>query len=205
MNELAQLQESCLVLEEQAGLLPAMKIAREGHFIPLSGIGEQASSDEYYADKHDYFRDKTRDAYFSVQDVELRKKLIAAQRGIDAYIIRSFETDIAVVIDAVSVATAKTRNQPWMKAAVIAVGAMAIGYGSFAFGGAIAGAIAGCSYGKGVLSKAKNDAKIELEQAAQELEQVRNNQAQRLLRPESFSRSEEITGLRENYLDCESA
>ena len=205
MNDLKQLREACLVLEEQAGLSQAMERAREGRFIPLGAMGEEASPDEYFADERDYFRQKARDAYFSVPDAELRKKLIAAQRKIENHIMGSYETDIAAANRAVLVATAKTRNEPWVKAAAFAVGAVAVGYWAFSLVGAIAGAIGGFFLGQGVLSEAKNEAIIELEQATQELEQARKDQAQRSLWPECFSRSEEITGEREEHLDHELA
>lgn len=205
IDALKQLQEVCLVLEEEAGISKAMERAREGRFIPLGAMGEEASPDEYFADEHDHFRDKARDAYFSVQDVELRKKLITAQRKIDSYVMRSFEADIAAANQAVSSATAKMQNQPWTKAAVFAVGAVAVGYWAFGLVGAIAGAVGGFFLGQGVVSEAKSNAIIEVNQATQELEDARKERAQRSLWPECFSRSEEITGEREQHLDGESA
>jgi hypothetical protein len=182
-----------------------MERAREGRFIPLDAMGEKASPDEYFADEHDYFRGKTRDAYFSVQDVELRERLIAAQRKIEGHVLRSFEADIAAASHAVSIATAKTQDQPWTKAAVFAVGAVAVGYWVFGLVGAIAGAVGGFFLGQGVISEAKSKAIAEVNQATQELENARNELAQRSLWPECFSSSEEIFGEREQHLDRESA
>jgi hypothetical protein len=204
-DELKHLQEECFALEEQAGISQAMERAREGRFIPLGAMGEEASPDEYFADEYDHFRDKARDAYFSVQEVALRKKLIAAQRKIEIHIRQSFEIDIAAANRAVSVATARTRNQPWTKAAVMAVGAVAVGYWAYGLVGAIAGAVGGAFLGQGVLSEARNNANAELEHAAQELEQARKDQTQRSLWPECFSWSEEFTGERQEHLDSESA
>lgn len=205
MDALKQLQEVCLVLEEDADISKAMERAREGRFIPLGAMGEEASPDEYFADEHDHFRDKARDAYFSVQDVELRKKLIAAQRKIDSHVMHTFEADIASANHAVSIAKAKMQNQPWTKAAVFSVGAVAIGYWAFGLVGAIAGAVGGFFLGQGVISEAKSTATIEVNQATKELEDARKERAQRSLWPECFSRSEEITGEREQHLDRESA
>ena len=205
MDALKHLQENCLALEEEAGISKAMERAREGRFIPLGAMGEDASPAEYFADEHDHFRDKARDAYFSVQEVELRKKLIAAQRKIDSHVMRSFEADIAAANHAVSIATAKMHNQPWTKAAVIAVGAVAVGYWAFSYVGAIAGAVGGFFLGQGVISEAKSKAIIEVNQATQEFEDVQKERAQRSLWPECFSLLEEITGEREQHLDQESA
>lgn len=205
MDALKQLQDVCLALEEESGISKAMERAREGRFIPLGAMGEEASPDEYFADENDHFRDKARDAYFSVQDVELRKRLITAQRKIDSYVMRSFDADIAAANHAVSVATTKTQSQPWTKAAVFAVGAVAIGYWVFGLVGAIAGAVGGFFLGQGVISEAKSNAIAEINQATQELENARKERAQRSLWPECFSSSEEITGEREQHLDRESA
>ena len=205
MDALKQIQNACLVLEEEAGISKAMERAREGRFIPLGAMGEDASPDEYFADEHDHFHDKARDAYFSVQEVELRKKLIASQRKIDSHVMRSFEADIAAANHAISIATAKMQNQPWAKVAVFAVGAVAIGYWAFGLVGAIAGAVGGFFLGQGVISEAKSTAIIEFNQVTQELEDARKERAQRSLWPECFSRSEEITGEREQHLDRESA
>lgn len=205
MDALKHLQEECLALEEEAGISKAMERAREGRFIPLGAIGEEASPDEYFADEHDYFRDKARDAYFSVQELALRKKLIAAQRKIDNHVMRSFEADIAAANHAVSIATAKMQNQPWTKAAAIAVGAVAVGDWTFGYVGAIAGAVGGFFLGQGVVSAAKSSAIIEVNQATQELKDARKERGQRSLWPECFSQSEEITGEREQHLDRESA
>jgi hypothetical protein len=121
MAELKRLGEECLTLEEQAGLSQAMERAREGRFIPLGVMDKAASPDEYFADEHDHFRDEARNAYFSVKDCALRKKLIAAQRKIESHIRQSFEVDVAAATRAVSVAKAKTNDQPWTKGAVIAI------------------------------------------------------------------------------------
>ncbi len=205
MDALKRLQEACLALEEEAGISKAMERAREGRFIPLGTMGEEASPDEYFADERDYFRRKVRDAYFSVQDVKLRKRLIAAQRKIDSHVMRSFEADIAAANHAVSIATTKVHNERWIKAAGFAVGAVAIGYWAFDLVGAIAGAVGGFFLGQGVVSEAKSNAIAEVKQATQELEIARKEQAQQSLCPECFSSSEEIAGEREQHLDRESA
>ncbi len=71
---LQQLHEASYALEERASITKKMERAREGRFIPLGAVGDKATPDEYFADEHDSFREKARDAYFSVQDVELRKQ-----------------------------------------------------------------------------------------------------------------------------------
>ena len=205
MDLLKQLQETCLALEDEAGIAKVMERAREGRFIPLGGMGEATSPDEYFADEHDHFREKVRTAYFSVPDVELRKRLIAAQREFDSSILRSFDADIAAANQAVSIATEKVHNQPWTKAAMFSVGAVAVGYWVFGLVGAIAGSVGGFFLGRGVISDAKSQAIVVVNQATEVLESARKNRAQRSLWPECFSSSEEIVGEREQHLDRESA
>src|SRR6478672_9054569 len=66
-------------LEAQAGITAAMKRAAEGPGFPRGAFGEDTTADEYDGDEYDYLRDATREAYFGVPDIELRKKLIAAR------------------------------------------------------------------------------------------------------------------------------
>ncbi len=205
MDALKQLQDACLALEYEAGISKAMERAREGRFIPLGAMGEDASPSEYFADEHDHFRGKARDAYFSVQDLEFRKRLIAAQRKIEGHIMRSLEAEIAVANHAVLIATAKTHKQPWTKAAVFALGTVAVGYWVFGVVGAIAGAAGGFFLGQRVISDATSEAIAEVNQAIEKRESVRMELVQRSLWPECFSNSEELFGEREEQLDRESA
>lgn len=197
--------EMCAELEAAAGLTQAMERAREGRFIPLGAFGEKVSSEEYFADQYDYFRKSARAAYFSVQDIELRKRLIAARRRADEDTRQSFDSDVAAASRAVLAAKTNARNQPWGKAAMLAVATVAAGYWFWDLVGALAGAVGGFFLGNGTLAQAKNEATAQLEQAMQELEQARKEQAQRSLWPECFSRSEETTGERDLSMDQGSA
>lgn len=79
-----QLEDECLALEQHAGIAQAMERAYQGSLFPLgAGDGEDPSPDEYFADESDNFRRRMRRAYFSVQDVDLRRKLIALRRKWD--------------------------------------------------------------------------------------------------------------------------
>ena len=83
-QELERLQSECRALEEKAGLSQVMVCAREGRFFPLGAFGDQVTPDEYFADEHDHLRSETRDAYFSVSELALRKKLIASARKVES-------------------------------------------------------------------------------------------------------------------------
>lgn len=208
MNEnekLEQLHTECFALEKEAGIAQPMERAREGRFIPLGALGEDASPDEYFADEFDHFREGARNAYFSVEDANLRKRLIALRQKIDTHVAKSFDADLEAVQQVVSAARRKTTNQPWELAAFWAVGAVAVGYWTFNLVGAIGGAVAGFFIGQGVVANAKRAAQTELEQAENELKQLQKDKQVHALRPECFSFDEEITGKRDEQLDQQSA
>jgi hypothetical protein len=204
-QELDRLRDIGLVLEDEAGLTATMKCAREGRFIPLGALGEKVTPEEYFADEHDHLRDKTRNAYFSVENVELRKKLIKANREIWERVARSDNEDVVVAKREVSIATTKAQKQPWEKAALVAVAVVAVGYWTFGIVGAIGGAVGGFFLGQGVISNARIKANAELQQATDALEQVKKEKADGDLMPEFFSFSEVASGERQADLDRESA
>ena len=204
-QELERLRNECQALEDEAGLTATMERAREGRFIPLGAFGEETTPQEYFADEHDHLRGKTRDAYFSVEEKVLRKKLITAQRQVESRLRRSLEEDIIKANREVAVATAKVQQQPWSKAALVGVGAVALGYWVFGIAGAMAGAVGGFFLGQGVISQARNEANALLVQTSQDLEQAQKEKVENSLMPEFFSHREEMSGERDADLDSESA
>jgi len=182
-----------------------MEQAREGRFIPLGAAGEKATPDEYFADEHDYFRGKTRDEYFSVQDIGLRKNLIEALRKNESHITQTFADDILAANSEVATAKKKMMVEPWTTAAIVAIATVGVGFVAFSLPGAIAGAVGGFFFGRGVIANAKAEANNLLEQATERLEEAKKEQALHSLWPECFTLNEEITGEREEHLDHESA
>lgn len=205
LQELERLRGECLALEEKAQLYQVMERAREGRFIPLGAFGEDASPKEYFADEHDCLREKTRDAYFSVADLYARKALIEAQRKVESRIRQSLEEDVIEANKEVAVASSKTQRLPWGKAALLGVGAVAVGYWVFGMVGAISGAVASFFLGQGVIADARNEANAELAQASDNYEQAKKERAEQSLMPEFFSHREEMSGDRDNNFDDESA
>jgi len=119
--ERERLQAACVALEAEADVVQAMSRAREGRFIPLGIDGEKCSPEAYFADEHDHFREHARDTYFGVPHVELRKKMIHAQRQLNRHIDRSLESDVQRLRGELAQAKAKANRQPWTKAAVVAM------------------------------------------------------------------------------------
>lgn len=204
-QELEHLRNECRALEDEAGLTAIMERAREGRLFPLGAFGEKTTPQEYFADEHDYLREKTRDAYFSVKNKEARKKLIAAQRKVEGRLRRSLEEDVIRANREVALAAAKAQQQPWGKAALAGIGAVALGYLVFGIVGAIGGAVGGLFLGLGVVSHARNYANSLLAQATHEFEQAKKEKEENTLMPEFFSSREEMSGDRDTNLDQESA
>ena len=84
---------------------------------------------------------------------------------------------------------------------MVAMGAVAPGYWLFGNAGAIGGAVGGFFLGRGVVSSAKHEGSVALEQAVQDLEQEKKAQAKHFLLPECFSAEEELMGERQAELD----
>jgi hypothetical protein len=192
-------------LEEKAGLTDAMERAREGRFIPLGALGEKVSPAEYFADEHDHRRAKTRDAYFTVRDIEVRKELIAATRKLEQSIRESFDEDVIAANREAAAAAAKAQNQPWGKAALLGMSLVAVGYWAFGIAGAIGGAVGGFFLGQGLIAQTRNAASAELAQASHDFEQAQKATTEHSLMPEFLSPAEEWSGERDTLIDDESA
>ncbi len=203
--EREKLQAECKTLEAEADIVQAMSRAREGRFIPLGIDGEKCSPEAHFADEQDHFREHARDAYFAVRDAELRKKLIRAQRKLDYHISRVLDNDVKKLQGELLRSTANANQQPWAKAAVVAVAVVACGYWVYQGVGALAGAIGGYFLGQGVISNAKADAQAEISQALDALAFAESSRGERMLWPETFSIEEELSGIRDNQLDKQSA
>lgn len=206
MNAMNSIYEACISLESEANISEAMKKARDGQFIPLGALGEKVSPDEYFADEYDHFRNSVRDVYFSVQNLELRRKLIAEQRKIDNLILSSFDADVENAQQLRSVARIKIHNQPWLKkSAAIVFILISIGYFADDAQGAIIGFVIGIVLGQILIIDGKNEALSEVNSATQTLTTAQNERKQQSLFPECFSASEETTGERDSLLDRISA
>lgn len=204
-KELERLERVCHALEEQAGLVEIMKRAREGRFIPLGAFGESVTLREYKADEYDARREKTRDAYFSVTDENLRKILIGACRNIKSFKGRCLDEDIMNANRDVIAANAKLQQPPWGIAALVGIGAVDFGNWIFGIAGGIAGAIGGFFWGQAIISQARSGAGALLAEAKSDLERKQKIKVDNALVPELFSHSEEVSGKRDTSFDGESA
>lgn len=203
--ELERLRGKRKALEDKAGLSEIMERAREGSFLPLGIGGEEVSSQEYFAYEHDYLRDKTRDAYFSVANMESRKELIATQALCESRLRKSFQEDKVEANREFIRLTAKVQRQPWVMAALSSIIIVALGYSFFGLVGAIGGAVGGFFVGQGVISAFRNEANAELSQASNDLEYAQKSESEDRLMPDFFSSQEERCGERDSELDSQTA
>ncbi len=192
-------------LEQQAGISQAMQVARAGRAPPAAALGEHATPQEYVAQDYDRRRGATRDAYFSVDDIQLRKQLIRLSREIDSRHRLSTNQQVEQAQRESSIAALKISRRPWSKAALLGIALVAFGYWAAQAAGGIAGAVAAFFLGLGVIVNARNNARLRLAQATRKLEQAEKDQAGYLLFPEVFSSVEAASGQRGREFDLESA
>jgi hypothetical protein len=203
--ELKPLRDELAALEAQAGLTQQMERAREGNFMPLGIDGEKVSPDEYFADEYDGTRRRVRAVYFGVSDIEFRKRLIKTDRAINKKFEQHTEAELREAQSEVATAKAATHQQPWTWAAVLAVGSVAIGYQMYSMAGAIAGAVGGFFLAQGVLKNKEREAAAVLEQAENDLAELKRSQYVSSLSPELFSHMEQLTGEEDKDFSNESA
>lgn len=203
--ELKPLLEQLHALESQAGIAQKMERAREGNFMPLGIDGEKVSPDEYFADEHDGTRRRVRKVYFGVADIELRKALIKADREFDKKREQHSEADLREAHAEVAKAKAASKQQAWGWAAVIAVVCVAAGYKVYDTVGAIAGAVGGFFLAQGTVKGKEREASAALEQAEQDLAELKKAQYVGSLSPETFTHLEQLTGEEDHEFGRQSA
>lgn len=193
--------QTCHDLEAAAGLTKAMERAREGSFMP----DFEASSDEYFAEEHDAVRQMTRDAYFSVGDLDARKSLIVAHRKMEEEVLSVEAQQMAEAERDLARAQEQELSAPYGAAAMWAVAFVGIGYGVFGLPGAMAGMVAGFFMGMNTLSTAKREAQGNIKRARDAADDMRQSSALSALRPAFFSLDEELLGERQPEIDRHSA
>ena len=204
-EQLKALLDQCTALEERANITEVVQKAEEGPYIPLGISGDDCSTDEYYADKYDHFRKHIRKTYFSISDAELRLALISARRRVDSELDHSYERDVYAAHRAESTASKNIESQPWVLAALAAVGWVGLGYALLQLPGSIAGGLAGYFFGQGIIQSARNRAYAIHRDAKVELQTALENLARNKLKPECFNHDEQRSGDRDKTFDTQFA
>lgn len=164
MHELGNLIGS---LEEQAGIKEAVKHARE--------TGSPA---------------KLRDAYYSVADIGLRKKLITTTGKLDHLYLQKCDLDVSSAREEVSKAIDKSNERPWHIAAASWIAPVVIGHWIYGFLGALSGAIAGYFFSQWVITVIEKDNSKAIERAKHLLVAALKRNEESRIDPYLFSASE---------------
>ena len=170
-----------------------------------AALGEHTTPQEYVADDYDRRRAVTRDAYFSIDDVQRRKQLIMLSREIDSRHHLATNEHVEQARRETSMAALKIGRRPWGRAALPGIALVAFGYWAAQAAGGIAGAVAAFFLGLAVIVNARNNARLRLARATRKLEQAQRDQAVYSLFPPVFSSTEEASGQRDTDFDLESA
>ena len=190
-QELERLREESRALEEKAGLTQEMEDAMSPSSNP------EWTSKEYheYAESWLYFQ--TRSLYFSVNDTELRKKLITSKRKIDACYQLLLEEDVMEASHNVSLANTKAWHQPWLKAGIY--GFIVLIISNWIFG--VKGSVLSIAFVIWFLTNERHEIKYELTQALERLHYAQKIKAEKLNVPEAFSGAEEQSGIEDIFED----
>jgi hypothetical protein len=190
-QELERLREESCTLEEKAGLTQKMVDAQTPHSNP------EWTSKEYfeYVECHLYF--ETRSLYFSVSDTELRKKLIATKRKVDASYQLSLEEDVMAAKHDVSVALTRAKQRPWLKLVSYSFVVSIVSWLIFGIKGTIAGIIFALYF----FENEKEEVTYELSRAQEALQDAQKTKAEESNAPEVFSTAEEQNGTEDVFDD----
>ncbi len=192
-------------LEAAAGLTEVMAKAKEGRFMPLGIDGEPCSSNAYFADEYDSFREQIRRAYFSINDIQVRIGLIRARRILDEHDNFARQKEATKLKLAEKKAASNLSQQPWTAAAILAALWLGVGYWIFDLAGAVGGAVVGYFLGNGLVASARAKAEAILRETKSDLLEAENDRIMERLRPEFFTENEELTGDRNCENDHKSA
>ena len=203
--ELKEIGDKLLALEAELGLTEEMERARGHNFFPLGIDGEDVSPDEYFADEHDGRRDRTREAYFAVPDVEKRKQLIKLDRDYAKKAAQHSEDDFRRAEWAVAQARKAVDEQPWGWAAGVAVVCVAFGFHVFQLVGAIAGAVGGFFLAQGTIASKKKNSVAAVAQAEETQKDLQKHRFINSLTPDLFAHIESLTGEEDKQFGHESA
>lgn len=192
-QEIDGLHAERLRLEEQAEIAAAMTRARKD---PLRDISKDETDREILDNAFRRIRQQTRDAYFSVQNEQLRKRLIATARQIERQEVASILGEVAAA-EQVRAQTFARAALPWMLRVLSPAFGAVLGYFLKGVTGAVVGGIAGLIFG------------VYMAQAENEINKGRfgleNGVPDEYLQDLTFGDQEERSGQRDRMLDPESA
>ena len=160
---------------------------------PIGSEQERRETVEYWEDQRRTTAYLLRKAFFSVSDVEMRKRLIAKQREIedlrrDLFVQAAHDADTALEEARIP------RPTWWIAAAIVGTTLVAAGYHFFGIPGTVAGAVTGYFIGRYLEEFAKADHDARMRRAENAQKEAKASKDEILNRPQIFSREEEKTG-----------
>ena len=177
-------------LEERAGIAKKVEDAQLGPLIP----NLEATPDEYFRETEDYARRKVRKLYFGVEDLDLRKALIAKRRECERMHADHLNNELRRAQQALAKAQRRVYSLPWAWAGCLAVIWVAAGAALFQLYGAIAGALVGFFSGQGVIARARSQRTEEVRAAQAEVDEELQGVHAASISPVWFNAGEERTG-----------
>jgi hypothetical protein len=187
--------QQCRALEQEAGIAEAVSLAYDGRYlsIPTNPAEEARYGNQVLDMEKRAIRLHIRDAYFSVADMDLRRKLIAKSRECEALRRRWFQQEVSDAHARLKALNTSIR-QWWLLAALCGAGFIGGGYFIFAIPGAIAGALAGLFLGRAIEHADESRREAKLKEAENDLAFAKTNLHEVTDKEPAFSRSEEHSG-----------
>lgn len=196
-QEFERLREYSHALEEEAGISKEMEDAHYGSLFPPGCFGEESTSEEYFEDVERHLFFKTRSLYFSVNNPELRKKLITTKRKIDTTYQLLLEEDVMAAKHDVAAALARAKRHPWLKLASYSLVVAIVGWLIFGTKGTAAGIVFALFF----YENEKEELAYELSQAQEALQDAQKTKAEELNTPKTFTANEEQNGTEDIFED----
>jgi hypothetical protein len=196
-EELKKLGAEMAELEKRAGIEQKADSARLGPLFP----NLEHSPDEYFKDVESHARRGIRRLYFGIEDLGLRKELIAKHRECDRALEIKWQSDIQAARQKLAIAQRRATSLPWLGAGSLAVLCVAIGAYFFQVYGAIGGALMGFFLGHGNIASHRHTRAEEVRTAQAELDEQLETDRKNAATPDWFNRSEERSGERDEDFD----
>ena len=169
-------------LINDAGISAEVQKAQEGPWPLFLGdiapLGSEERAKQIKIEEeheHNYYKRKIRNAYFGVQDIELRKKLIEKERKKQKLHRQYFEAQVYIARQELKKIKRTKNTSYYYSASFVAAIAVCLGHIFFSISGAIAGAVVGYFLGRKMEESAIRDYEflvIDAEDNLQEIEKT---------------------------------
>jgi hypothetical protein len=185
-------------LINDAGISAEVQKAQEGPWPLFLGDIAPFGSEERAAQikieegyEHNYYKRKIRNAYFSVQDIELRKKLIEKERKKQKLHGQYFEAQVYLARQELKKTKGTRSTSCYYIAALISAVTVFLGHAFFSISGAVAGAIVGYFLGRKIEESARRDYELLVIDAEDNLQEAEKAWQDVKNQPEIFLLGEE--------------